>query len=134
MGYRSGLEERIAKALRRSKVPFKYEPSDGKIPYTLPVTKHKYTPDFYITTKSKKVIIIEAKGRWVYSDRLKHLMIKQQHPHLDIRFVFSNSNSKIRKGSKVTYADICNGKGRGAFKGITWKYYDKIIPTNWIKE
>lgn len=132
--YRSGLEDDTAKYLKKNKIKFEYEPADKKICYIKPATDHVYTPDFYITTKSGKVIIIETKGIWTYEDRLKHLLIKQQHPSLDIRFVFSRSKSKIRKGSSTTYADICEGKGRGKFKGMVWKYADKKIPQEWLDE
>ena len=39
-------------------------------------------------------IIIETKGRFTAADRRKHLLVRKQHPHLDIRFVFENSNAK----------------------------------------
>lgn len=132
--YRSGLEDDTAKYLKKNKVKFEYEPADKKIPYTKPATDHTYTPDFFITSKSGKVIIIETKGIWTYEDRMKHLLIRKQHPELDIRFVFSRSKTKIRKGSKTTYADICEGRGRGAFKGVTWQYADKRIPEEWLLE
>jgi hypothetical protein len=32
--------------------------------------------------------------------------VKDQHPALDIRFVFSNAKAKLRKGSPTTYADV----------------------------
>ncbi len=132
--YRSGLEKEVAQQLRKNKVPYKYEPSDGKLTYTIPAKNASYLPDFYITTKSGKTIIIECKGIWVYVDRYKHLLIRQTHPELDIRFVFSNPRSKIRKGSKTTYADICEGKGKGQFKGVTWQYAAKKIPKSWLNE
>jgi hypothetical protein len=59
-------------------------------------------------------------------DRQKHLLIKQQHPEYDIRFVFSNSKSKLNKESKTTYADWCNKHG--------FQYADKLIPVDWLKE
>lgn len=132
--WRSGLEENVAKDLDKKKISYDYEPSYGKIVYSVPATTHTYTPDFYITTKSGKQTIIETKGIWDYDDRYKHLLIKQQHPHLDVRFVFTRSKSRIRKGSKTTYADICNGLGRGPFKGVNWLYADKIIPRDWLEE
>lgn len=132
--FRSGLEEDISLQLRNLKIDHAYEPVWGKIPYTVPATQHIYTPDFYIITKSGKRIIIEGKGIWPYEDRHKHLLIRQQYPELDIRFVFSNPKSKIRKGSKTTYADICEGRGRAPFKGITWKYAKQKIPQSWLEE
>lgn len=132
MKFRSKLESEIAKQLKSSKTTYYYEL--GKISYKVPAVQRVYIPDFEIVTKSGKTIIIEGKGLWVYDDRYKHLLIRQQRPELDIRFVFSNSKTKIRKGSKTTYADICNGKGRGVFKGVTWKYADKKIPKSWLEE
>ena len=132
--YRSKLEKEIAKELDSLKVKYDYEPKWGKLQYIIPAKTSTYLPDFYITSKSGKTIIIECKGIWVYEDRYKHLLIKKSQPDLDIRFVFSNSKNKIRKGSKTTYADICNGKGRGYFKGVKWKYADKKIPREWLDE
>ena len=128
------MEEKIAKELEDQGVQYEYEPSDGKITYEVPATERTYTPDFYIKTRSGKTIIIETKGIFDYDDRFKHLLIKQQYPDLDIRFVFQRSKSRIRKGSKTTYADICNGLGRGAFKGVRWQYADKCIPREWLEE
>jgi predicted nuclease of restriction endonuclease-like RecB superfamily len=132
--YRSGLEVKIAEELNDLGVVYEFEPKENKIAYTVPSSEHTYTPDFVITTKSGKQIIIETKGIWDYADRNKHLLIRQQHPHLDIRFIFTRSKSRIRKGSSTTYADICEGRGRGPFKGVTWKYHDKTIPIEWIEE
>ncbi len=117
--FRSGLEECLAKDLEDKGISYKYE--ERKIGYLLKEDK-KYTPDFELPNG----IIIEAKGRFKPDDRKKHLLIKQQHPELDIRFVFSNSNDKIRKGSKTSYADWCIKNG--------FKYADKSIPEHWLKE
>lgn len=132
--YRSKLEADNAKLLDDLGVKYDFEPLWGKLSYTVPAKDCKYLPDFYVRTKSGKLIIVECKGIWVYEDRFKHLLIRNKKPDLDIRFVFSNSNSKIRKGSSTTYADICNGKGRGIFKGVTWQYADKKIPREWLEE
>lgn len=132
--YRSGLEQEVAKQLKNNKIDYAYEPAWGKLKYSVPVKHRVYIPDFYITTRSGKLIVIECKGIWVLEDRYKHFLIREQHPELDVRFVFSNSKNKIRKGSKTTYADICEGKGKGVFKGIEWLYADKKIPKNWLEE
>ena len=60
------------------------------------------------------------------ADRRKHIAIKKQHPKLDIRFIFTNSKSKLSKGAKSSYADWCIKYG--------FKYYDRIIPEDWLKE
>ena len=60
------------------------------------------------------------------ADRKKHLAIKKQHPQLDIRFVFENSNRRLRKGAKTRYYQWCNR--------YDFDYYDRIIPEEWLKE
>jgi len=119
-GYRSGLEDKIADQLKSLSVPVKYE--ERKITYSVPESLHTYTPDFELPNG----IIIESKGRFVAADRKKHLLVKQQRPTLDIRFVFSNSKAKINKGSKTSYADWCDKFG--------FQYSDKLIPEGWINE
>tara|TARA_R100001129_G_scaffold127300_1_gene89370 strand:- start:38 stop:439 length:402 start_codon:yes stop_codon:yes gene_type:complete len=118
-GYRSGFEHKVADQLSENKVKFKYE--DTQIDYIKPETHHKYTVDFTLPNG----ILVETKGRWVLEDRKKHLLIKSQHPDLDIRIVFQNPKGKIRKGSKTTYADWCDKHG------IVWA--DKQIPKEWLK-
>lgn len=118
-GYRSGLEEDLDFTLKQVGINGEYE--QHKIKYTKPATEHTYTPDFRLPNG----IFVETKGRFVVEDRKKHILIKQQHPELDIRFVFQNSKNKIRKGSKTTYADWCEKYG--------FKYADKTIPQDWLK-
>jgi hypothetical protein len=71
-------------------------------------------------------VILEAKGVWTVEDRTKHLLIREQHPELDVRLVFQNANNKIRKGSKTTYAAWCDKKG------IKW--CNKVIPKSWFQQ
>ena len=82
--------------------------------------KGTYTPDFILPNG----IIIEAKGLWVPEDRKKHLLVREQHPKLEIRLVFQNANNKIRKGSKTTYGMWCDKKN------IKWS--NKVIPSSWL--
>jgi|TARA_B100000073_G_scaffold332605_1_gene323249 hypothetical protein len=119
-GYRSGFENKVASALSEQSISFEYEVT--QIEYIKPQTNHKYTVDFTLPNG----ILIETKGRWTTEDRKKHLLIKDQHPNLDIRFVFQNPKGKIRKGSKTTYADYCDKHG------ILWA--DKEIPNEWLLE
>ena len=130
--YRSGLEEKVAEQLAAAGRDFEYEAY--RIKYVTPPKNRTYTPDFSLITDSGKVIYIETKGIWDSQDRYKHLLIRQQHSELDIRFLFQNSKAKIRKGSKTSYADICNGLGRAPFKNITWLYADKHVPLEWLRE
>lgn len=117
-GYRSGLEEVVDSTLKQRNIDGEYE--KHKIKYTIPATDHTYTPDFRLPNG----IFVETKGRFVIEDRKKHVLIKKQHPELDIRFVFQNSKNKIRKGSPTTYADWCVKHG--------FIYADKTIPQEWL--
>ena len=90
--YRSGFESKLAHQLKRSGVEFKYE--------TLTIEYQKvstYTPDFILPNG----IIVEAKGVWTVEDRTKHLLVRKQHPHLDIRMVFQRASNKINKLSLI---------------------------------
>lgn len=118
--YRSGLEDNIAKQLGGKGLPVHFE--SYFLNYIKPQTGHKYTPDFVLHNG----IIIESKGLFDVEDRKKHLLIKEQHPELDIRFVFSRSATKLYKGAKSTYADWCLKNG--------FKFADKLIPADWLKE
>ena len=118
-GYRSGLEDTVANYLKEHKVKFLYE--KVKIEWE-DLAYRTYTPDFVLNNG----IIIETKGIFTVADRRKHVCIKKQHPSLDIRFVFTNSNVKIYKGSKTSYAMWCIRHG--------FRYYDRIIPEDWLKE
>jgi len=83
--YRSGLEKEVAAYLRDKQHRVRYEVL--KIEWE-DLRYRTYTPDFVLDNG----IIIETKGIFDSEDRRKHLAIKEQHPELDIRFVFSNSN------------------------------------------
>ena len=119
-GYRSGFEHKVADQLNEQKIKFKYETT--VIDYIKPQTEHTYTIDFTLPNG----ILVETKGRWVAEARKKHLLIKKQHPELDIRIVFMSGRTKIRKGSKTTYGDWCDKHG------IQWA--EKQIPESWFSE
>ena len=119
-GYRSGFEHKVSDQLKENKIKFGYETT--VIDYIKPETKHTYTIDFTLPNG----ILVETKGRWVPEDRKKHLLIKKQHPELDIRIVFMSGKTKIRKGSKTTYGMFCDKHG------ILWA--EKTIPESWFSE
>lgn len=119
-GFRSGLEEDLDLSLKSQGIDGEYE--QFKISYAKPATYHTYTPDFRLPNG----IFIETKGRFVLEDRKKHILIKWQNPEYDIRFVFQNTKSKLRKGSKTTYADWCIKNG--------FLYAQGTIPPEWLAE
>lgn len=99
----------------------KYEPF--KLPYNIPSSDHTYTPDFVLLPSQ---IIIETKGIFDTADRKKMRLIKQQHPKLDIRLVFSNASARIAKKSKTTYAQWAETNG--------YKWAHRHVPEEWVKE
>lgn len=119
-GYRSGLEVEVAEDLNRRAVPFRFE--SETVAYTRPEKQHRFTPDFVLPNG----IIVETLGRFVTADRLKLRLIKQQHPLLDIRLVFSNSRGRLSKSSRTTYRMWCEKEG--------FLYSDKSIPQAWLDE
>ena len=119
-GYRSGLEEKVAAALLSAGVVVRYE--EEVIYFTPPAKQRRYTPDFILPSG----IIVETKGRFVTADRQKHRKIQEEHPDLEIRFVFSNPKAKISKTSNTTYAAWCDRFG--------FQYSRLLIPNSWLQE
>lgn len=114
--YRSSLEKKVSDLLPT----VNYE--TDKISYIVPASKHKYTPDF----KLRENDYIEVKGRLLASERKKHLLIKEQHPEIIIRFFFDKSGNKLYKGSPTTYADWCEKNG------FEWTDIRKGLPDEWL--
>jgi|TARA_R100001530_G_scaffold100490_1_gene69849 hypothetical protein len=116
-GYRSNFELDIANQLVKNKVPFSYE----KINFNY-VRHSTYTPDFYLKDQD---FYIEVKGLFTAQDRGKHLLIKKQHPDLDLRFLFMKASNKLYKGSKTTYSGWC--------ERYDIKWCQSFIPKEWIE-
>ncbi len=116
-GYRSNFELDIANQLAKNKVPFLYE----KVNFNY-VRHSTYTPDFYLEDQG---FYIEVKGLFTSQDRGKHLLIRKQHPDLDLRFLFMNANNKLYKGSKTTYSGWCERYD------IPW--CQGFVPKEWLE-
>ena len=95
-GFRSEFERSFAHWLIKNDVSYDYE----KFYVEYQPKIKKYTPDFYLP---KQDIYIETKGFFDFADRQKHLLVKEQNPDIDIRFLFVNANNKLNKSSKTTY-------------------------------
>lgn len=119
-GHRSGLEDKNAAHIAAHGLSSDYE--SVVIRYSKPEKRARYTPDFPLPNG----IIVETKGRFLSEDRQKHKLVREQHPNLDIRFVFSNSRERLNKQSATTYADWCAQYG--------FQFADKLIPAAWLNE
>ena len=122
-GYRSGLEETISQLLTDEGIAFEYEVD--KITYEIPARIAKYTPDFKLS-KPNGFWYLETKGIWATADRAKHVLIKKQSPEIDIRFLFSNAQARLYKGSPTRYADYCDKHG--------FRWAHKTMPQDWLDE
>lgn len=132
-GFRSSLETVNARLLDGAGVEYEYE--KHKLFYVVPARVASYKPDFVLANG----IILETKGLFDAEDRQHHILLKQQHPELDIRFVFSRSAStltavfkknpdgtKTRRDNCVTYANWCETHG--------FKFVDKVPLMAWLNE
>ena len=117
-GFRSEFERSFAHWLIKNDVSYNYE----KFYLQYQPKIKKYTPDFYLP---KQDIYIETKGFFDFADRQKHLLVKEQNPDIDIRFLFVNANNKLNKSSKTTYGAWCDKHK------ILWA--EKRIPNEWLK-
>lgn len=91
MRRKSGYEDRVEDyMLTLPDITVEYEPDTFK--YVRPAIDSRYTPDWKITTRKGTVFYIETKGRFMKQDRDKMILMKQQHPELDIRILFQQDN------------------------------------------
>ena len=121
---RSRLETNFESILKDLKVPYAYE--SIILPYVVPESQHKYTVDWYFPLNN---IHIETKGYLSdHKERTKYLLIKQQHPNLDIRFIFLDEH-KLCGGMKMTHGEWATKNG---FKYCTIKDYGVIKA--WVNE
>ncbi len=120
---RSKLELKFEAILKEFEVDYGYEVT--KIPYVVPESKHNYIVDWTILNG----VLIETKGYLSdYAERRKYVLLKEQHPGLDLRFVFDNEN-KLCGGTKMTHAAWATKYG---FKYCSIKDTEQI--NSWIKE
>lgn len=122
--YRNKLEKSVGQQLADAGVSFSYEPRTVDV--MIPARKSTYLPDFWADNAP---IIIESKGYFYNGakDRQKLVLIKEQHPELDIRIVFSDASKPIYKKSKTTYGQWAASHG--------FCYSDKgRVPKEWIAE
>ncbi len=115
--FRSRLEKRVASALEGAGVGYSYE--SHKLHYLRP---QKYIPDFVLPNG----IMLEVKGYFEASDRTKHLLVREQNPDADVRFVFQNANTTLNKNSSTTYGQWCDKHG------FEWCDAKSKIPNEWI--
>ena len=114
---RSKLELKFEEIIKEFEVQYDYEVT--KIPYTIPESNHNYTVDWTFING----LLVETKGYLSdHKERYKYVLLKQQHPDLDLRFVFDNPN-KLCGGTKQTHGAWATKYG---FKWCSIKDVDQI--------
>lgn len=116
--FRSGFEQNLAGQIRNAEGTLRYETLRLKY-QRKPST---YTPDYVL----KNGIVVEAKGRFTATDRTKMLLVKAQHPHLDIRLVFMNPRVRLSSISKTTYGEWATKHG--------FQWAERWVPNEWFIE
>jgi len=115
--FRSKFEETVYKNAKKSRKAVAYEAS--KLPY---IYSLNYIPDFELPNG----ILVETKGYFPPRDRVKMVAVKKSNPDRDIRILFMNAKTKLRKGSSMTYGDWADKYG--------FIYADgDRIPLEWFK-
>jgi len=120
---KSKPEVDFAKWMDENQISWKYELA--KLEYTLP--GRRYCPDFWLLPLPwGRQMVCEVKGWLRPEDRTKMIAVRDQHPEVDIRFIFVNASKTLSKKSKTTY-------GMWATKhGFLWA--EKTIPKEWMEE
>jgi hypothetical protein len=119
--FRSKFEHHVALALQRAGAAFRYE--EDVVHFEQPAKKRRYIPDFVLPNG----IILEVKGYMTSADRSKHKWVKEQHPELDIRFVFQNPNTRISTRSRTRLREWAEKAG------FQW-CCGPSIPRAWLNE
>lgn len=120
MKFRSKFEKVVYEKAKSNRLKLDYEPSTSVVDY---VVTARYTPDFRLPNG----ILVEAKGYFDPAARGKMRRVKQQHPELDIRFVFQRASNTVTKAkNSKTYGQWAE------MHGFPWA--EGSIPKEWWKE
>lgn len=120
--YETQVLEGLIKNLLGFGVNIQYE--GARIPYVVP--NKVYIPDFILTGPYGKKMYIEAKGWFKPSDRAKMKRVRDQHPELDIRFMFQRATNKLGPHRSWDYVYWCEREN--------FKWCENELPTEWVRE
>ncbi len=106
--------------MKKAGVEFRYE--QVRLPYTHPATDHHYTPDFVLPNG----IVIEVKGFLLMDARKTLILVREQHPDIDIRMVLNRAGARVQGLKTLNLAQWCDKFG------FPWAV--KLIPEEWRNE
>lgn len=115
--FASKFEADVAKKFDALGIKWEYEPC--RIPWQ-PTVRH-YKPDFKVTLPNGESFFIECKGYFDPAMRSKMAQIREQHPDLDIRFIFMSEDKVISKYTRnpTTYKAWAHKHGYACCKPDT---------------
>lgn len=114
MSFKSGFERTVAADLNSRQIKFEYEA------LVLPYTLHgEYHPDLSFPNG----LVVELKGVLDKASKRKYVAVKQQHPEINLKFVFMDSKKKV-PGTKQTHGDWARKNG--------FEFADGRIPDEWL--
>ena len=99
--FRSKYEAKVAEYLTSIGAEWKYEPEHF---YYQP-PKAKYTPDCWVKYPDGTEEYLEVKGYFDPRARVKMLLVKEQHPELNLALHFMREGVKLNAKSSTTYKD-----------------------------
>lgn len=111
--------------LKERGVSFDYEPHP-----LVYVTERNYIPDVRAYRKDNTAIYVELKGYFRAEAQRKMRKVKEQHPDIDLRFVFQRANSPVqgakkrKDGTKMTCAEWADRYG--------FQWAEGTIPEEWL--
>ena len=124
MATKGTFEKNVISRLDGNGVKYEYEPDS--LPYTI---SRNYIPDL----KLENGVYVEMKGYFRRDAQKKMRLVKEQHPGLDIRFLFQRANSPIEGAQKRKDGTKMNCAQWADRYGFEWaEGFD--IPTDWINE
>lgn len=120
--FKSPLEHNVYRYLQQKAKNAKFNVAyeTEKLDYIL---TRNYVPDFVLSFDDGRKIYIETKGHLRQEDRAKMLAVKNRHPDLDIRIVFSKDN-RLNKRARSRYSDWAKRHG--------FPYAVGTLPTDWL--
>lgn len=114
--YKSRLEAKFAAMMKKAGKKAEYEVD--KLEF---ITKTHYLPDWKIAPN----VYIETKGYLSSSNRSRLIDFKKQYPHVTICLVFQESQNKIYRNSRTTYAQWATKNG------FPWSDIKDGLPVHW---
>lgn len=102
----SGLESKVAACLELSPGVMRWRPQPFTLRLTVDGESKKYTPDFHVTLRNEKILIIEVKPFQKCLEELVSLKLVAAHYHLERRGVSFGIVTELDVGTNVLHQNL----------------------------